>query len=94
MPVTYDACSLLKCTVSMSYIRYILKKPSSPTTQQPSIGGIVGNLVGDMARFNSRSQASNAGQLPAKTDDWMKAVQNRSLPLGANDLLKIGSGIA
>ena len=53
MPVTYDASSLLKCTVSMCYIRYILKKPSSPTTQHPSIGGIVGNLIGDMARFNT-----------------------------------------
>ena len=95
MPVTYDASSLLKCTVSMCYIRYILRKPSSPTTQQPSIGNIVGNTIGDMANFNSRSQASNAGQLPAKTNDWLKAVQNGSLPLGANDQLRsIGSGLA
>ena len=48
-----------------------------------------------MANFNSKSQASNAGQLPAKTNDWMEAVQNRGLPDGANDLLKsIGSGLA
>ena len=95
MPISYDGSSLLKCTVSMCYIRYILKKPSSPTTQQPGPrGNPIGNSVGDMARFNSRSQASNAGQLPAKTNDWMKAVQNGSLPDGANDLLKIGSGIA
>ena len=96
MPVTYDASSLLKCTVSMCYIRYILKKPSSPTTQQPGPrGNPIGNSVGDMARFNSRSQASNAGQLPANTNDWMEAVQNRSLPLGANDQLRsIGSGLA
>ena len=92
MPVTYDASSLLKCTVSMCYIRYILKKPSSPTTQQP---GPRGNTIGDMARFNSRSQAFNSGQLPAKTNDWLKAVQNGSLPLGANDQLRsIGSGLA
>jgi len=92
MPVTYDSSSLLKCTVSMCYIRYILKKPSSPTTQQP---GPRGNTIGDMAGFNSRSQAFNAGQLPAKTNDWMEAVQNRGLPDGANDLLKsIGSGLA
>lgn len=29
MPVSYDSSSLLKCTVSMSYIRYILNKGSS-----------------------------------------------------------------
>ena len=92
MPVTYDASSLLKCTVSMCYIRYILKKPSSPTTQQP---GPRGNTIGDMAGFNSRSQAFNAGKLPANVGDWMGAVQNRSLPTGANDLLKsIRSGLA
>jgi len=64
MPVTYEASSLLKCTVSMCYIRYILKKPASPTTQQPS-------TIGNQAKYNSMSQASNdalpAGQLPAKT---------------------------
>jgi hypothetical protein len=37
MPVSYDSSSLLKCTVSMSYIRYVLiqgsnrAKPQSPT---------------------------------------------------------------
>ena len=92
MPISYDGSSLLKCTVSMCYIRYILKKPSSPTTQQP---GPRGNTISDMAKFNSRSQAFNAGKLPANVGDWMGAVQNRSLPTGANDLLKsIRSGFA
>ena len=88
MPVSYDSSSLLKCTVSMCYIRYILKKPSSPTTQQPS-------SISDQAKFNSRSQGFNAGQLPSGVTDWMGAVQDRSLPLGANDQLRsIGSGLA
>jgi hypothetical protein len=43
MPVSYDSSSLLKCTVSMNYIRYVLNKgvgpnetvgSSSPTTPQ------------------------------------------------------------
>jgi len=34
MPVSYDSSSLLKCTVSMSYIRYLVK-PSSGTTDPP-----------------------------------------------------------
>jgi hypothetical protein len=39
MPVTYDSSSLLKCTVSMSYIRYIVNTldldPTPKTTQSP-----------------------------------------------------------
>jgi hypothetical protein len=30
MPVSYDSSSLLKCTVSMSYIRYVLIQGSDP----------------------------------------------------------------
>ena len=92
MPVSYDGSSLLKCTVSMCYIRYILRKPSSPTTQQ---AGPRGNTINDMAKFNSRSQGFNAGQLPNRVNDFTRAVQNSSLPLGANDQLRsIGSGLA
>ena len=88
MPISYDSSSLLKCTVSMCYIRYILGKPSSPTTQQP-------RTINDIAKFNSKSQAFNAGQLPAKTNDWLKTLQNNALPLGANDQLRsIASGFA
>jgi len=32
MPVSYEASNLLKCTVSMSYIRYEVKRKNSPTT--------------------------------------------------------------
>ena len=35
MPVSYDASSLLKCTVSMSYIRYIVKSIPTPTIKVP-----------------------------------------------------------
>ena len=88
MPISYDSSSLLKCTVSMCYIRYILGKPSSPTTQQP-------RTINDIAKFNSKSQAFNAGQLPAKSNDWLKTLQNNALPLGANDQLRsIASGFA
>tara|TARA_B100001113_G_scaffold344341_1_gene332667 strand:- start:223 stop:1050 length:828 start_codon:yes stop_codon:yes gene_type:complete len=36
MSVSYDASSLLKCQVSMSYIRYILKGINSPVSATPS----------------------------------------------------------
>ena len=37
MPVSYDASSLLKCTVSMSYIRYFIGDTSGEPTETPSL---------------------------------------------------------
>jgi hypothetical protein len=34
MPVSYDSSSLLKCTVSMSYIRYVLIQGSNKAQSQ------------------------------------------------------------
>ena len=57
MPVSYDGSSLLKCTVSMSYIRYVVKNlyvqnaysPSDPFQQsQFNIGGFLGNIGGGL----------------------------------------------
>jgi hypothetical protein len=36
IPVSYDASSLLKCTVTMTYIRYILNQGSTEDVQQPN----------------------------------------------------------
>lgn len=38
MPVSYDSSSLLKCTVSMSYIRYVLVQGSAEASQKSSSG--------------------------------------------------------
>ena len=43
MSVSYDASSLLKCQVSMSYIRYILKGINSPVSATPASAGGVGD---------------------------------------------------
>ena len=57
MPVSYDGSSLLKCTVSMSYVRYVVRKlyvqsayPSSNPFQQSqfNLGGFLGNLGGGL----------------------------------------------
>ena len=37
MPVSYDASNLLKCTVSMSYIRYFIGDTSGEPTETPDI---------------------------------------------------------
>ena len=57
MPVSYEGSSLLKCTVSMSYIRYFVQNlytksaypPSNPFQQsQFNLGGFLGNLGGGL----------------------------------------------
>ena len=41
MPVSYDSSSLLKCTVSMTYLRYVLTgRPYSPTDPKPVDGSL------------------------------------------------------
>ena len=37
MPVSYDSSSLLKCTVSMSYIRYFIGDTSGAPTETPTV---------------------------------------------------------
>ena len=57
MPVSYDGSSLLKCTVSMSYIRYVIRdlyrKSAYPSTNpfqmsQFNAAGFLGNLGGGL----------------------------------------------
>lgn len=50
MPVSYESSSLLKCTVSMSYIRYVLKGINAPGTRSQGQGA--GDLAG---RFNANT---------------------------------------
>ena len=79
MPVSFDASSLLKVTVSMSYIRYIvLKTPTKTGSQGPS---------NPANRFNPSSQAQ-------ANSESLRNVFGNNLPLGANDQLRsIQSGL-
>jgi hypothetical protein len=38
MPVSYDSSSLLKCTVSFSYLRYVIQEIGAPADSQQSSG--------------------------------------------------------
>ena len=56
MPVSYDASSLLKCTVSLSYIRYVVRDlhkilayPSTPKKQSEINSNIFGIGFDDIA---------------------------------------------
>ena len=80
MPVSFDASSLLKVTVSMSYIRYIvLKIPSRIAPLIPPVPA---------TRFDPSSQAQSNAQS-------FTNLFGNNLPLGANDQLRsIQSGLA
>ena len=80
MPISFDASSLLKVTVSMSYIRYVvLKTPSKTAPLIPPVPA---------TRFNPSSQAQSNAQS-------FSNLYNSKLPLGANDQLRsIQSGLA
>ena len=39
MPVSYDASSLLKCTISMTYIRYFIDKAADNSSETPTTSG-------------------------------------------------------
>lgn len=73
MPVSFEASSLLKVTVSMSYIRYIVLKTPSRTGRQ---GG-----------FNPFDLFNPGGQADFNGNQFLNLFRN-NLPLGANDLLR------
>ena len=104
MPVSFDASSLLKLTVSMSYIRYIVISPpratipgvpGSPTfSNQSSV-----NSTSPFGLFGSNQTGVNANL----SDPALQSVFNTSqftklntynLPAGSNDLTGINQGIA
>ena len=71
MPVSYDSSDVLKCRVSMSYIRYVLNTVPSDgvATQLPTASTIL-----DQSKLNSKSAAD------------ILRFTGSALPLGANDL--------
>ena len=65
MPVSYDQSNLLKCTVSMSYVRYIVDGSNPPVIPGLSSGG---STTATDISFDERTQADvnqavNAGNL-------------------------------
>ena len=61
MPVSYDASSLLKCSVSLSYIRYIVKDSGNQRTPQFNL------RPSDQARLNSAAFAGGLANLAVDT---------------------------
>ena len=80
MPVSFDASSLLKVSVSMSYIRYIVLKTPSKTGSQGS--------------FNPFNLLNPSSQAQSNLQSFTNLFGN-NLPFGANDQLRsIQSGLS
>ena len=58
MPVSYDSSSLLKCSVSLSYIRYILVPPGTDPAPTATTSGLPTKATGDPSgpNFNATPQ--------------------------------------
>jgi len=97
MPVSYDSSSLLKCTVSMSYIRYLVK-PSNGSTDpkldptsdsSTATQGAVDNPF-NAARITAQDQAAFNSGVPSYFSNPQFGVgstplQNQRLNIGGAD---------
>lgn len=59
MPVSYDSSSLLKCTVSFTYIRYILVPPSNDPKHPDADGQGQASVTGDPSSPNQQAIFNN-----------------------------------
>ena len=65
MPVSYESSSLLKCTVSFSYLRYVLNELKDTSAfgsrQTPALNKQLAQSFADQAAFNSFTNAPDLG---------------------------------
>lgn len=79
MPLSYDASSLLKVSVSMSYIRYYLGKGINPTKNTPPIIPTL-PTVPEQAQQNSKSFDPNLYTPSINSDSSFRRNINRVTP--------------
>ncbi len=64
MPVSYDSSSLLKCSVSMTYLRYVITELMGPTDQpEPAVS-------------TQKADQSNTQELPVAQEKASEVIQN------------------
>ena len=91
MPVTYDASSLLKCSVQMTYTRYVVVPSRGPTNRpsmNPSFMGIFNSIAG--AAGGGRSVSSSIGGIIGQ--NIRSALQRQGIPLTQGRLRFTGTG--
>ena len=95
MPVTYDSSSLLKCSVQMTYIRYVVV-PSRLPSDRPSM-----NINPTfMSMFNSIAGAAGGGRVASGAmlqrgilgQNIRRALERQGLPVTAGRVRFTGTG--
>ena len=84
MPVSYDSSSLLKCTVSFSYLRYVIQEIGTPTDSQLPPGskstpalGKEGQQQTDASLLNSIDDIINRGKVGDRVSATLAADLDR-----------------
>ena len=91
MPVTYDASSLLKCSVQMTYTRYVVvpsRIPSNRPSFNPTFMGIFNSIAGAAGGGRSVGSAIRG----AIGDNIREALKRQGLPLTSGSLRFTGTG--
>ena len=91
MPVTYDASSLLKCSVQMTYTRYVVvpsRIPSNRPSVNPTFMGIFNSIAGAAGGGRSVGSAIRG----AIGDNIREALKRQGLPLTSGSLRFTGTG--
>ena len=93
MPVSYDASSLLKCSVQMTYTRYVVvpsRIPSSRPSMSPILMGLFNSIAGAAGGGRvARCMMLQRGQLG---QEIRTALQRQGLPITAGRVRFTGRG--
>ena len=93
MPVSYDASSLLKCSVQMTYTRYVVvpsRIPSNRPTISPNLMGLFNSIAG--AAGGGRVASGMMLQRGQLGQEIRTALQRQGLPVTAGRVRFTGRG--
>ena len=98
MPVSYESSSLLKCTVSMSYLRYVITESTQPNkTPEPAVDAQEADKVNTQEPPVAQQKASDiiqstsgrdkdgnigSGNIDSATGEVMSTVEQQATALG------------
>ena len=93
MPVSYDASSLLKCSVQMSYVRYVVVPSRIPTNRpniEPSFMGLFNSIAGSAG--GGRVVGGMMMERGVLGQQIQKALERQGLPRTTGRVRLTGTG--
>ena len=94
MPISYEGASLLKCSVQMTYIRYILKNNSSNLRTSTALSGGIPLNLGAASNAPGNMKTASGQQLHRGIlgQQLQAAISRQGLPANTNRVKYTGSG--